>query len=186
MAKKLKTPLLTLAAFALIGQILFWPFSGSFTTPKYENRMFATTGAWFNTTDLHALNDAAHYFAQTMIGWTKFPSFGFDLIAFAKLPQDTAINLHMQERQNVVLTLTTQEPIDQKQLALAKDFLQGKIDEYNKSTNTKFILTNTDYEMAEIERSDLTGAAFALILSLALGAAYLFLKKEFFPPRLKL
>jgi len=45
----------------------------------------------------------------------------------------------MQERQNIILTLTTKEPIDQKQMVQAKDFLQSRIDEYNKNTNTKFI-----------------------------------------------
>ena len=178
--------MLTLAAFALAGQILFWPFSGAYSASRYESRMFATTGAWFNTTDLHALNDAAHYFGQTMIGWTKFPSFSANLIDFAKLPTDTGVNLHMQERQNVVLTLTTKEPIDQGQIVLAKNFLQSMMDEYNKNTNTKFMLTNIDYELSEVQRSTLTGSAFALVLSIALGAAYLFLKKEFFPPRLKL
>jgi hypothetical protein len=186
MSKKLKSPLLTLAAFALAGQIVFWPFSGSYSNPRYESEMFATTGAWFNTSDLHALNDAAHYFGQTMIGWTRFPSFSPDLIAFASLPADTAINLHMQERQNIILTLTTKEPIDQKQMVQAKDFLQSRIDEYNKNTNTKFILTNVDYELSQVQRTKLGGATYALILSLVLGAAYLFLKKEFFPPRLKL
>jgi hypothetical protein len=186
MTKKLKIPLITLAAFALIGQILFWPFSGSYTTPKFENRMFATTGAWFDSADLHKLNEGAHYFGQTMIGWTKFPSFRDDLAAFAELPSDTSVNMHLQERQNIVLTLTTREPIDRDQIAKAKNFLQDKMDEYNEKTNTKFILTNVDYELAEVQRSAATGAAFALILSLALGAAYLFLKKEFFPPRLKL
>ena len=186
MTKKLKIPLQLLAAFALLGQILFWPFAGAYSSPHYESQLFATTGAWFSSADLHKLNEGAHYFGQTMIGWTKFPSFATDLITFADLPEATSINMHLQERQNLVLTLTTQEPIDQRQIVMAKDFLQGKIDEYNENTNTKFILTNVDYELAEVERSALTGALFALILSLALGAATLFLKKEFFPPRLKL
>jgi len=147
MAQKLKTPLQTLAAIALLGQILFWPFAGAYSSPRYESQLFATTGAWFSSADLHKLNEGAHYFGQTMIGWTKFPSFAADLIAFADLPETTTINMHLQERQNFVLTLTTQEPIDQRQIVLAKDFLQAKIDEYNKDTNTKFILTNVDYEL---------------------------------------
>jgi len=186
MTKKLKIPLITLVAFALVGQILFWPFSGLYTASKFENRMFATTGAWFDSADLHKLNEGAHYFGQTMIGWTKFPSFASDLIDFAQLPSNTSVNMHLQERQNIVLTLTTKAAIDREQIVKAKDFLQSKMDEYNEKTNTKFILTNVDYELAEVERSAFTGALFALILSLALGAAYLFLKKEFFPPRLKL
>ncbi len=186
MSKKFRIPLLTFAAFALVGQILFWPFSGAYTRPRYENKLYATTGAWFDSADLHKLNEGAHYFGQTMIGWTKFPSFRDDLVAFARLPEDTSLNMHLQERQNIVLTLTTQEPIDRDQIVKAKDFLQGKMDEYNDKTNTKFILSNVDYELAEVERSAATGALFALILSFALCAAYLFLKHEFFPPRLKL
>jgi|GEM_PF-2300686 len=186
MTKKLKTPFLTLAAFALLGQIAYWPFSGLYSATRFESKMFATTGAWFDSADLHKLNEGAHYFGQTMIGWTKFPSFSIDLIQSAKLPSDTSANLHMQERQNVILTLITREPLERQQIVLAKDFLQRKINEYNEGTNTKFILTNVDYELAEVQRSSATGAAFTLILSLALGASFLFLKKEFFPPRLKL
>jgi hypothetical protein len=186
MNKKLKTPLLTLAVFALLGQVAFWPFSGAYSAPHYEGRMFATTGAWFDSADLHKLNEGAHYFGQTMIGWTRFPDFTSDLIAFAKLPSSTSANLHMQERQNVILTLSAKEPIERSQIVLAKGFLQSKMDEYNEKTNTRFVLTNVDYDLAEVQRSAPTGAFFALILSIALGAAFLFLKNELFPPRLKL
>jgi len=41
-------------------------------------------------------------------------------------------------------------------------------------------LTNVDYELSQVQRTKLGGATYALILSLVLGAAYLFLKKEFF------
>jgi len=186
MIKKFKTELILLIAFVLIGQIVFGLFSKSFTRTYYESRVFATTGIRFDSVDLHKLNEGAHYFGQTMIGWTKFPNFRADLIKFAGLPEDAALNMHMQERQNIVLTLTTKSPIDEKQLKAAKNFLQTKLDEYNKNTNTKFILTNVDYDQSEIRRSYALGASFAFILSLFLAFGVLFLKKELFPPRLKL
>lgn len=186
MTKRHRHDLVALAVFALIGQLVFWPLSGKYSESRYEGRIFATTGIKFDSADLHKLNEGAHYFGQTMIGWSKFPNFRNDLVKSAGLPEDSTINLRMQERQNVVLTLTSRESIAPEQLNLAKDFLQIKLDEYNKNTNTKFILTNLDYDISKVQRSILVGAAFALILSLALGAAFLFMKKELFPPRLKL
>jgi hypothetical protein len=186
MINQFKTEILILLAFLLVGQITFGFMSGHYTTPYYEGRLFATTGIYFDTADLHKLNEGAHYFGQTIIGWTKFPNFRADLLDFADLPYDTSVNMHMQERQNLVFTLTSKSPIDQAQLFGARDFLQSKLDEYNKNTNTKFILTNTDYEISENQRSYSLGAGFALMLSLVIGFGFLFLKKEFFPPRLKL
>jgi hypothetical protein len=186
MINQFKTEILILLAFILVGQITFGIMSGRYTKPYFEGRLFATTGVHFDgKADLHTLTDAAHYFGQTMVGWTKFPNFRTDLLANAGLPEDAQINLHLQERQNIVLTLTSESPINQNHLLVSRDFLQSKLDEYNLNTNTKVILTNIDYDMSKIERSYAVGAGFALILSFVIGFGFLFLKKEFFPPKLK-
>lgn len=169
-----------------MGQVVFAILSPRFTRTHYESRIFATTGIRFDGSDLHKLNEGAHYFGQTMIGWTKFPNFQSDLIEFATLPAETGINMHMQERQNIILALATKEPIEFKKLEGAKDFLQTEMDEYSSKTNTKFILTNLDYEQTEIKRSYTFGALFTLLLSVAIGLAILFIRQEFFPPKLKL
>ncbi|MFC1729828.1 hypothetical protein ACFL6I_05780 [candidate division KSB1 bacterium] len=186
MFKKRKNPLLFLLALVVFGQIIFAIASESYTTPYYENRIFATTGIKFDGNDLHKLNEGAHYFGQTMIGWTKFPNFKHALVSDVDLPVDTEINMHMQERQNIIFSLITKEPIDFDQLEGAKGYLQAKIDEYNTNANTQFILTNVDYEQAEISRSYGFGAMTTLLLSIILGLAILFTRKEFFPPKLKL
>lgn len=186
MLKKFKRPLLFLVVLALAGQVLFAFASPRYTSPYYENRVYATTGIQFEGEDLHKLNEGAHYFGQTMIGWTKFPNFKPELSAFAALPEGTDINMHMQERQNIILTLTTQTPLTLANLYKAKGFLADKINEYNANTNTRFVLTNIDYELTEVKRTYLFGALFTLLLSGAIGLAILFIRKEFFPPKLKL
>ena len=186
MLKRYKKSILFLLVLVIIGQIIFAIASNTYTTPHYESKIYATTGIKFDGSDLHKLNEGAHYFGQTMIGWTKFPNFKSDLISKAELPSDTEINLHMQERQNIIFTLTTDSLIEFDQLTEAKDYLQGKIDEYNKNTNTRFILTNVDYEQVEVSRSYLFGSIITLIVSIVTGLALLFVKQEFFPPKLKL
>ncbi len=180
MFKKYKKPILFLFILAIIGQALFAVVSKRYTDPFYENRIFATVGIQFDGNDLHKLNEGAHYFGQTMIGWTKFPNFKKDLIKKAVLPDDLEINMHIQERQNIIFTLTTNAPIEFSQLIGAKTYLQAKLDDYNDKTNTKFVLTNVDYDQIEVRRSYWFGALTALILSVVAGLALLFIRKEFF------
>lgn len=180
MFKKYKKPILFLFILAIIGQALFAVVSKQYTDPFYENRIFATVGIQFDGNDLHKLNEGAHYFGQTMIGWTKFPNFKSELTEDVELPEDIEINMHIQERQNIIFTLTTNTHIEFYQLESARAFLQNKLDEYNTKTNTKFVLTNVDYDQIEVRRSYWFGALTALILSIVAGLALLFIRKEFF------
>lgn len=164
----------------LLGQIVFAVISPRYTTASYENRIYSTTGVMHKNEDLHRLNEAAHYFGQTIIGWTKFPHFMSDLSEYADLPEGSGINAHMQERQNMVFTVTTPEPIPMEKLMKAKDFLQSKMDEYNATNRTKFVLSSLDFEQAEIKKSYPFGAAAALIVSLVLSAGIIFIRREFF------
>jgi hypothetical protein len=180
-----KTALIFLAAI-IITQMIFLIFSGSYTAKSYQSNIYATTGIKFDGSDLSKLNEAAHYFGQTMIGWTKFPNFRSDLIKTASLPPETSINMYAQERQNFIFSIKTSAPIDFGKLKDVKNFLQAKMDEYNSKTNTQFVLTNVDYEQAEITKSYAFGALITLVLTCVAGMAVLFIRKEFFPPRLKL
>ena len=180
MFKKYKKSILFLSILAIISQALFAITSQRYTTPFYENRIFATVGIQFDGNDLHKLNEGAHYFGQTMIGWTKFPNFKNDLVEDVELPGDTEINMHIQERQNIIFTLTTNKPIEFYQLESAKAFLQDKLDGYNAKTNTKFVLANVDYDQIEVTRPYLSGALTAFILSVVVGLGILFVRKEFF------
>ncbi len=179
-------PLRFLIGLIVLGQLIFALSSIKYTAPRYESKVFSTLGIKFDGADLHKLNEGAHYFGQTMIGWTKFPNFRQELIDNVELPDSIELNMHAQERQNFVFTITTPEPIDYNKLTDVKDFLQSKVDLYNANTNTKFVLSNVDYEQAEITRSYAFGALFTLLLSGAIGLALLFIRKEFFPPKLKL
>ncbi len=180
MLKKYKKSLAFLILLIVIGQVFFALNAWRYTAPFYENRLFATVGIRFEGSDLHKLNEGAHYFGQTMIGWTKFPHFKDELTDSTGLPANTDINMHIQERQNIIFTLTTDTPIEFSQMKAAKNFLQDKLDDYNEKTNTKFILANVDYDQVEVRRSYTFGALTALILSVAVGVALLFVRREFF------
>jgi len=180
MLKKYKKSLTFLFILVVIGQVIFLLTAWRYTAPFYENRIFATVGIRFEGSDLHKLNEGAHYFGQTMIGWTKFPHFKEALTENTGLPENTEINMHIQERQNIVFTLTTATPIEFSRLKTAKTFLQDKLDDYNEKTSTRFVLTNVDYDQTEVKRSYAFGALTAFILSVVLGMAILFIRKEFF------
>jgi len=184
MKENMKKSLGLIGILAVLGQMVFFFASTSYTKPTYINRVFATTGIQFDSGNLHKLNEGAHYFGQTMIGWTRFPSFKPEMLAKTGL-ELADINMHIQERQNIILTLQTDSPIDLDTLREAKNFLSAKIEEYNESTNTKFVLTNVDYQQYEQRRSYGLGAFVSLILSVVVALGVLFVRKEFFKPRLK-
>ena len=64
-------------------------------------------------------------------------------------------------------------------LKAVKDHIQGKIDEYNSVSQTEFVLTNLDYELVEIKKSYQFGASVALIISIVLALALIFIRSEF-------
>lgn len=164
----------------LAGQVLFGLSSAKYTQPHYESKIFFTTGIVFDGSDLHKLNEGAHYFGQTMIGWSKFPNFRSDLMKAVDLPDDSSIYMHVQERQNMIFVISTDSaPIDSEKLSGVKDFLQNKMNEYNQNTNTQFVMTNIDYDQATIQKSYSFGALMTLILSSALAIGLIFLKEMF-------
>ncbi len=178
MLNKYKKEIILIFALIVLGQVVFALYSKKYTTPKYENRIYATMGVRNDTSDLKMLNEAAHYFGQTIIGWTKFPHFVPAMVKEACLPEGSVLNAHMQERQNIVFTVTTQGPIAESALLGVKNFIQKQLDSYNKGNKTNFLLSNVDFEQAEIRHSYGMGAALALALSLVLSAAILFARKE--------
>ena len=177
---KYKKEILFLAFLVLAGQIIFAMMSARFTTPSYESSIYATTGVAHDNSDLHKLNEAAHYFGQTMIGWTKFPHFTSDLIKSVGLPEDATINAHIQERQNIIFTIYTSSPIEFEKVVAVKDYIQEKLNSYNSTNRTQFVLSNLDYDQAEIQKTYDFGAMVALIISLLAGLSALFVKKELF------
>lgn len=178
-----KAEIILVVVLVLAGQILFAAISHSFTEPRYEGRIYATTGVRHKQEDLHKLNEAAHYFGQTIIGWLKFPHFYSDLSNTVSLPDGSSISAHIQERQNIIFVLQSPVPVKQEALIEVKDFIQGKLDAYNSVNQTEFVLSNLDYELVEIRRSYQFGATVALIASITLAAALLFLRKEFRPSK---
>ncbi len=176
---KYKKEFIIILLLIIVGQILFAITSPRFTEATYEGRIYATTGVQHKQEDLHKLNEAAHYFGQTIIGWLKFPSFLSDLKASVNLPADISVSAHIQERQNIIFTVSSLSTIENRALFGVKDYIQDKIDQYNAVSQTEFILTNLDYELVEIKRSYQFGAMVTLIATLVIGLALIFIRKEF-------
>lgn len=178
MNKSIKKQVTLIITLIVIGQVAFGLMSKNFTTPRYENKIYATTGVRHDTSDLHKLNEAAHYFGQTMIGWTKFPNFMNDLTEAVSLPESSSVGAHIQERQNIIFTVYTAEPIEMDKLLDVKNYVQGKLDSYNSVNQTKFVLSNLDYEQFEVKNTYVTGAGIALIISIIIGGAIIFIRRE--------
>ncbi len=176
---KYKNEAKLLIIMVLVGQILFALASPGFTKASYEGRIYATTGVKHKSEDLHKLNEAAHYFGQTMIGWLKFPNFLSDLKKKVDLPEGSTLSAHIQERQNIIFVVSAQVPIEKEALLGVKNYIQLKMDMYNSLSQTEFVLTNLDYELVEIQRSYQFGAFVTLLVTLVIGFAYLFVRKEF-------
>ena len=180
MNKNHKSAIKLLIILIIIGQVIFGLMSKDFTTPYYENKIYATIGVKHDTSDLHKLNEAAHYFGQTLIGWTKFPNFMSNLSEDVGLPDDSVVNAHMQERQNIIFTVYTYEPIEMDRLVSVKNHIQKRLDDYNTVNRTKFVLSSLDYEQVEVRKTYGTGSGIALIVSIIIGLAFLFVRKEFY------
>jgi hypothetical protein len=163
-------------ALLILGQLCFFAFKDSFLAPRYEARFYATVGIVFEGDDLHKLNEAAHYFGQTLIGWTKYPHFKSGLIAAAQLPEDTQLGMHAQERQNFVMTLSSKTAFTEATALKAFDYLEGALKEYNQKTKTRFVLTNKDQEFLTLKRSYAEGAALAFLASLIATAGFIFIR----------
>jgi len=178
MKKQYKNELKFVIILAILGQFLFAIFSSGFTTPGYESRIYATTGVKHKQEDLHKLNEAAHYFGQTIIGWLKFPSFMKNLSEAAELPEGSTMSAYIQERQNIIFLLKTPIPIEPETLYDVKDFLQWKLDQYNSVNQTEFILSNLDYEQIETKKSYSFGTIVALLISIMTALGLIFIGRE--------
>lgn len=179
MTKAYKKDINLIIAVAIIGQLVFAFYSPGFLRPEYINRIYATTGVQHEQEDLQKLNEAAHYFGQTIIGWLKFPSFADDLSKAAALPEGSKIFAQIQERQNIIFTLSTPVPIEMSKLMATKEFIQEKMNLYNSVSRTKFVLTNLDYEQIKDQKTYIFGAIVTLLISVTAGIALAFIRREF-------
>jgi hypothetical protein len=181
MKKVYRKSLKLLVVFVIFTQVLFGFLSPIYTAPRYEGKIYATVGIDSRgESDLHKLNEAAHYFGQTVIGWTKFPNFIFDLKSDSVFPQDLAFSAHMQERQNLLVTLRSgQASFSKEQLIAAKEYLQSKLDTYNQNSGTGFVLSNVDYESSNITPSYGFGAGITLLFTLLLWGIFVYIGREY-------
>lgn len=169
---------LLLGLLIVMGQLAFALGSSFYTAPRFEGRIYATIGIRFKAgEDLHKLNEAAHYFGQTIIGWTQFPNFQNSLKNKAGLPSSSTFSAHLQERQNMVFVVQSKEPLKEDLLLKTKDYVQKKLDDYNRVSGTAFILTQLDYENRLLKRGYLSGALIALLASGILWAGWIYFKK---------
>jgi len=179
MKKALKIDFSIALILLVLGQLFFLVYSPRFLKVDYNNQIFVTTGVRHEQEDLHRLNEAAHYFGETMIGWMKFPSFMSDLVSAVDLPEGSRMHGQLQERQNMIFVLNTPSPIELEVLEGVKDFVQTKIDAYNEVGQTEFVLANVDYLQTEERKTYGFGASIVFFVTLILGLAWAFVRREF-------
>ncbi|MBI5412581.1 hypothetical protein HZA43_05445 [Candidatus Peregrinibacteria bacterium] len=161
--------LVSLFGLILVSQIAFALYAPTYTRDQYSAELFATIGIRYDGTDLHKLNEGAHYFGQTIIGWTKFPSFMSEAIRFAELPEGSTVSAHMQERQNIVFQMDAPVVITPENVQKIEQFINNKLAAYNKVANVHIELENVDSEIVNGHRSYMSGAAIFLTLALVAG-----------------
>ena len=179
--KKFKFELVLMAALIVLGQIVFFAVSNEFTQMSYEGRIYVTNGVGHREDDdLHSLQNAAHYFNETVIGWMRFPSFQPQVKEFAGLPEDAVVGGYMQEHQNVIFTVSSAQNMEVSQLEKVRDFIHLKLDDYNTRNDTGYYLTNPDYEVVTVQKSYRFGAAVALLVAVVLAVGTGFIRRELF------
>ena len=178
--KTYRKEIIILLIFVLIGQAVFAFFGKTYTRTSYQSKIYATMAVKHDSSDLHKLNEAAHYFGDTMIGWIKFPHFMENLKTKVDLPDDVYMTASHQERQNLIFVLHSPTQIELEKVVNVKDLIQGEIDKYNEKSNTGFVFSNLDYEQITIQRDYKFGAAIIFVLSMFLFGGFIFVRKEFF------
>ena len=178
MKNTLKNNFLITLILIILGQLIFFILSPRFLEVSYSNRIYGTVGVQENQENLQSLSEAAHQFGQTLMGWLKFPSFMEQLSQTVELPQGASISAYQQERQNIIITLMTPQPIEEETLVQVEVYIQNKIEAYNQVSQTEFILTQLDFEQVKLQKTYSFGAGVTLVISLILGAGIWFLRRE--------
>jgi len=153
--------------------LIITTFATSIITQKSSKAkaiIFTTTGVVGQNDSLSHVQGSA-YFAETIQGWLKNP------ILIEQVNQNIAINLntidinfsinaYRQERQNMVIEITssTKKNLEQisKELFL---ILQNKINIYNKKTKSDFILINQGISIIDISSFSIIYLFAAVILA---------------------
>lgn len=175
---KIKSHLLVTLALVIVGQLIFWTISPNYLRVSYSNNIYATIGVQENQESLQSLSEAAHQFGQTITGWLKFPNFMTQLSKAVTLPEGSNISAHLQERQNIIISLATPMPIERETLIQVAKYLQAKIDDYNEVSETEFILTQLDYELLENQKTYGFGAGVAFVVTLIIAVGVWYLRRE--------
>jgi len=165
---------------AVLGQAVFWVASPRLMETRHAGEIFATMGVEWNGTELHHAHEAAHFFQNTVVGWLKFPHFDSELKkAVPTLPPDAGVSGSLQERQNMVIRVESAAALTLDSLRGVQDFVQARIDAYNQTAGTAFLLANTDLTLSQKSLSYFTGALATLFASLVLALAIQFIRREF-------
>jgi len=140
----LKIAILTILVLGLsLG--LSWKMSAS----KYRLNNFLTL-AYQNDLDPEQNEVAATYFGETLVGWFRNPAFLAKLNAnFPDL--NLSWSAYKQERQNLVVDLVYSPAGNEKDLQKTLiQVLNQEIQNYNKLTNSKFLLIDQGFKSQEV------------------------------------
>jgi len=117
------------------------------------------------------------------MGWFRNPVFKHSILKKAQVTEAASISAQKQERQNMLIEIitSTQEQV-QKIAEIVFSELENKISEYNKKTNSFFVVIHQGQSIKKSKIQNivfpLSGALIGLILSLLLCVIKEFIRNE--------
>ena len=173
--------------FFIFISIILFSLGGFFygQTQSKENvkaTLFLTI-ATENSSDPEQAEIASTYFGETIMGWFRNPVFKHSILKKAQVTEAASISAQKQERQNMLIEIitSTQEQV-QKIAEIVFSELENKISEYNKKTNSFFVVIHQGQSIKKSKIQNivfpLSGALIGLILSLLLCVIKEFIRNE--------
>jgi len=127
-----------LGLFTFAGGVLFLTVSHAFVKTTYETTTFLTVLSADPDSSVSEKESASSFLVETIIGWTRSPSFQEQVI---KDETGISISAKKQERQNLVLIAqSTTEKASKNASSRFHKVLEEELEQYNTLSNTAFTI----------------------------------------------
>jgi hypothetical protein len=173
----IRSSLLIFFGCTIGGGIIALLFSALTQHTKYETITFITVVSSDEDSSVSEKESAANFFTETLIGWTRDPSFQEEVMAMSKIPGN--FSLQRQERRNLVL-ITSSERENHSDIILkeALKTLQERIYEHNIISKTNYDLIIAPATNNQKNPTLLFGFLGGLVLGMFFGGSIVYIRKN--------
>lgn len=169
--------LLLFLGITIIGGVFALIFSIFTQHIKYQSITFITVVSSDENSSVSEKESAANFFSETLIGWSRDPSFQQEVMAVSKISGN--FSLQRQERRNLVLITSSEieshTPIIQKEALKA---LQKRIYEHNQISKTNYDLIVSSATNNQKSPDLVFGFLGGSILGMFLGGSIFYIQKN--------